>query len=277
MSFDFYFCRIIIYKIIIQKFYIPCNAWKCPICSLRKKSKLYHAIKEATQKEKFFFLTCTIRENSKSLSENWKFINKSWNTLLNRLKRIQPNLKYFRVTELQKNGMPHIHAIINVWLPPGWSHSIWHQITHNSFKCEFEFIKISVASYIFKYFSKSIEDILIIRDETGKKTKIFNCSRNFLKLCTKIAKWTLLCFSEFENIIDEFALKYLESYPKWYERAGPLIKIFEEQKFDHAEFILSELFLSEEMQTQCILRYKKIPKPSLDQLFLLYPDCRMIW
>ena len=25
-------------KIIIQKFYIPCNAWKCPICSLRKKS-----------------------------------------------------------------------------------------------------------------------------------------------------------------------------------------------------------------------------------------------
>jgi len=229
-------------KIIYRRLYIPCNSWSCSVCSARKKRLYYKRLVASLKTGNWWFLTCTLRKNNCSLEENWKRINSAWNTLRNRLKRIQPDLKFFRVTELQSNNMPHIHAIINVWLPKNWSHNVWHRITKDSFMCDFEFIRSNAASYIFKYFLKGTEDIKIIRAETGKKTRLYNSTRCFFLITKSEKGWEFIGFAKTLLEVDQFFEVLSESFPPRQERASPIVSVYDSEGISFIEFLVSDLY-----------------------------------
>jgi hypothetical protein len=177
-----------------KKVKIACNTWSCPVCSVRLKHILYKRIKKACPKKDFNMLTLTLRQNEDSLIDNWKRLQKCWTMLHKRLKRKFDNIKYFRCVELQKNGMPHMHLLINCYLPRDEIQKIWLDITGDSFIARFEKVKVSCAGYVMKYMSKSLVDIRYIRNFTGKKTKLYVYSRNLLEVCLRSSDWKLYYF-----------------------------------------------------------------------------------
>jgi hypothetical protein len=212
----------------IKKIFIPCGTYKCPVCSKKRKQTLFKMISKSCQKKDFLMLTLTLRKNQYGLKYNWQRINHAWDILLKQLKRRFPKVKYFRCVELQKNGMPHIHALINCYLSKWEIKKIWETITGDSFICKFEEVRSSCAGYILKYFYQSVGDIEKIRKATGRKTKIFNWSRNFLYFEIRDSKWELikLCQTESEAF-DEIHYQQIKARRN-HGRFGPLIAVEKE-------------------------------------------------
>lgn len=212
---------------IFKRVFIPCQTYRCHYCREKRRRKLYRLINRACPKDKFSMLTLTLKKNSDPLKVNWKRLSKSWDILLKRLKRKCPAIKYFRCVELQKNGMPHIHALINFYLPKWYIQLIWKKITGDSFICRFEHVKSSCAGYILKYFEKSINDINYIRSATGKKTRIFNYSRNLLFIEKKLPEWNLICVCSSVADASEILREELRASRTLYGRTSPLTTAYD--------------------------------------------------
>lgn len=186
-----------------KKVYIPCQTYGCPVCRIKRNRKLYKLITKHCPKKDYHMLTLTLILNNDPLSVNWKKLNKMWDILLKRLKRKYGKVKYFRVMEITKNGMPHIHALINCFMPKWLLKIIWKKISGGSYICKFEKVRDSCAGYILKYFYKAINDIRYIRKTTGKKTRIFNYSRNLIFEEKTVSGWSVVAmFGDEQSAID---------------------------------------------------------------------------
>lgn len=206
-----------------QRKYVACDSWQCPVCSQIKKRKIYKMLKKACPKSEFYLLTCTLRENDLPLSVNWKRLSKCWNTFLSNLRKKHGKIRYFRCVELHKNGMPHIHALINVHMTKRKSHDLWHKITKDSFKCEFEKIKYSCAGYIIKYLQKGLESIETIRKRTGSKTKLFVYSRFLLVREVHTSDWSLWSMHRGVTMAIQELQDIKNRTRSYYGRDGPLL------------------------------------------------------
>jgi len=213
---------------LFKRVYIRCGQFNCPYCRELKKKKLARLIRKACPVSDFSMLTLTLRQNSDDLKKNWFELSKFWDILLKRLKRQYPKIKYFRVVELQKNGMPHIHALINFYTPKWLIRAMWKDITKDSFICRFEKIRTSCAEYILKYFSKSIQDINYIRSCTGKKTRIFNRSRNLFEIERKNPSWKLLSMTDSMYEASQELESIKNSTRLLYGRASPIQSLYDE-------------------------------------------------
>lgn len=182
------------YGLIYKRVKVSCGTWSCPVCSVKKRKLLLKRIRKACPKKDFYLLTLTLRQNEFSLSDNWKYLSYCWGVLLKRLRRKFGKVKYFRCVELQKNGMPHIHALIDCFMSKKEIQKIWEDITGDSFIARFEKVKFSCAGYVAKYLVKSVRDIMEIRDGTGKKTKIYVYSKSLLPVEKWQSDWKLYYF-----------------------------------------------------------------------------------
>lgn len=209
-------------RVLLKRAYVECGKFSCPYCRAKKKRRLARFISKACPKSEFSFLTLTLKYNNDTLAKRWHDLNHFWDILLKRFKRQVPNVKYFRVVELQKNGTPHIHALINFYVPNWVVKEIWTELTGDSFIAKFEKVRSSCSGYILKYFSKSIQDIKYIRSATGKKTRIFNWSRNLFSVKKPKKGWELLGFFMFKISAVEFLTDYKNSTRTLYGRAGPV-------------------------------------------------------
>jgi len=58
------------------------------------------------------YITCTLDTKLMDIPSAWEQIGKKWNNFLTKLRRIYGNLEIVRCFEAQKNGYPHIHALV---------------------------------------------------------------------------------------------------------------------------------------------------------------------
>lgn len=222
---------------------LKCNSWHCEVCNGRLVKKLYKRIlqgaigEDATSKYGFKFLTLTYggqkeREKAKqSLQEYnkkaakrlelkeyiYNEMIKNFHKLIRALKKRYGNFHYFRVCELHKDGVPHIHVLLagNAIIPKGILNSIeklWRG------KYGMGFVKINCVKfrnkkhavrYMLKYITKDIQQV-------GRWKRIFSASRNSL---TKIVKtdW-LIVKMKIGTVSDkgiqeiEFDKSFLEQY-----------------------------------------------------------------
>jgi len=213
--------------------YVGCMRWTCQACIPRKRAALHARVKESTASGTWFFLTLTLRKNELSTELNWKRLAKDWDILLKRLKRQFKTVKYFKVIELTAAGMPHIHALIDCYLPRDEIERIWREITQSSYIAAFEEIRTSAAAYMFPYLTKSIESIQRIRNLTGTKTKIYTSSRGFLKKKEKNGEWTM----HYRGYTSEECDLYMDILKKQYadraKRKSPITISYD--KFDTIE------------------------------------------
>lgn len=138
-----------------------CKSYSCPICGKKKVLDLMKRLKGIDLKHyRFFTLTLKNKYNFDNTVENLNNVSKYFNELNKRLRKRKEfkGLEYFRVTEIGKDGMIHIHGIWNKYVPSAFLSEMWHDITKESFITKVERIKnkADAVNYLYKYLSKDV-------------------------------------------------------------------------------------------------------------------------
>jgi len=138
-----------------------CKSYSCPVCGKKKTLDLLDRLKNVNlAKYRFFTLTLqnkkTYTDTEKNLQQVSKYFNKL--NLALRKKPQYKGLEYFRVTEIGKDGMVHVHGIINKYIPIKELSAMWLSITKNSYRTDIKKIKSKrdAINYLFKYLSKDV-------------------------------------------------------------------------------------------------------------------------
>lgn len=163
-----------------------CSSWTCPACAPRKAIAVGKQLTEiAVINNLIYYLTLTLDPNYLTpediFSSTHKYITKLFNHFLTVLKRKrflyfskrknryfafdlknsgQP-LKYIWVIEFQKNGLAHMHILLNQFLPVEVIRKIWtHVGGGHQMKIERALSIEAVSRYITKYIFKTLGDNL---------------------------------------------------------------------------------------------------------------------
>lgn len=182
---------------------LPCNQWKCPVCCVSKARKLKKKLKQDKPSNLKYFLTLTLKQNEKPLSENLRTISKCWNHLKLRIEREYGQFSYFRVTELQKNGMPHYHIAISVKPTKRFCHENWLQITKDSFQADIKQMIQVPSNYMFKYMLKIDEGKNVFSTVLPKNYHFYQSSYKLFDQITKKHEYGLMLFTKNINFILE--------------------------------------------------------------------------
>lgn len=158
-----------------------CKAYKCPVCGPKKTFFLKKFIQKYIDKWQnvtlwTFTFSSHIFVNMK-LQERLKLASKIWKTFRDLLARdksmsvYQKNFQYLKVVELQENGSPHYHAVVDRFIRQQkinqlWQKAIKYNTTYTGTPGNANFSppnkqlkKKNVGAYITKYISKQIADI----------------------------------------------------------------------------------------------------------------------
>lgn len=113
--------------------------------------------------------------------EALRTLNKRWHTVHRSLQRLSPGIRYFRVIELTKSGLPHMHVIFDRFIP--W-HRFQSYLVANQFGEVLHFKRVPqkvLFGYVTKYVSKTLTDLPTL---PYKLFRIWSASTKFLPSIT---------------------------------------------------------------------------------------------
>jgi len=109
-----------------------CNSWDCYCCGYRMRQNLVEEIErvcsERPEMSRLLTLTLDPAEMPPDSEGQHKYITERWNALRTRLKREVGDFSYIWVREEQKNGNPHLHAIVSRYLPQEIVAAAWDEL-----------------------------------------------------------------------------------------------------------------------------------------------------
>jgi len=141
-----------------------CKKWSCPRCGPIKAWQVCKDIPGIIrEKELDRFLTLTLDpKNIPKDEDKYKYIWKVWAKFRTYLKRkLKENISYICVLELHKSGLPHLHVLVNKFIPQAWISNAWSAVGGG--KIVFiEKVKDTkhIGYYLSKYLTKSVDTIL---------------------------------------------------------------------------------------------------------------------
>lgn len=138
-----------------------CKSWRCERCARKKAARLAARIAncEATK-----LLTLTMRPiPGASQVEHLDQLNSRFRDLMKRLRRAHPKsvIKYVKVVELHKSGIPHLHVAMQApYIPQAVISRVWRSLIGAPI-VDIRRIKKSAgaAKYLAKYLTKSDDQI----------------------------------------------------------------------------------------------------------------------
>jgi hypothetical protein len=161
---------------------VNCKCWDCPYCGPRR-AKLYRArIRSVAEEHRLNrFLTLTL-DPKKIEGDPIKYLRECFNEFRVYLhRRFGRAIKYIAVVELQKNGNPHLHILLEQYIEQAWIKHTW-QAVGGGFKVDIRFVDVHrVSRYVSKYLT---QELLI---SAPKGTRRITCSRT-IKLLEKLPK-----------------------------------------------------------------------------------------
>lgn len=138
-----------------------CKSYSCPICGRKKTLDLLSRLKTVNLKNyRFFTLTLKNKYSYDDTIDNLKRVSDCFTKLNNKLRK-QPEykgLEYFRVLEVGKDGMVHIHGLWNKYINQKVLSEYWKNITKDSYRVKVERVKSKndAVDYLYKYLSKDV-------------------------------------------------------------------------------------------------------------------------
>lgn len=136
-----------------------CKSYSCPVCGKKKVLDLLDLLKNVNlSKYRFFTLTLKNEFTYDNTEKNLKRVSDCFNKLNKKLRKKPEfkNLEYFRVIEVGKSGMVHIHGIWNKYIDQKYLSKLWLSITKDSYRAKVERIKSKndAVNYLYKYLTK---------------------------------------------------------------------------------------------------------------------------
>jgi hypothetical protein len=138
---------------------INCGGWACSYCGPRKARTARHAIRTvAAGLGLQYFLTLTLDPKKvPGTKHQIKYLKTTYNKFREYLKRkFGTAPKYITVVELTKKGVPHLHILIDRYIPQAWISNVWSRLG-GGHRVWIERVEVrDVARYLSKYLTKEL-------------------------------------------------------------------------------------------------------------------------
>ena len=134
-----------------------CHSWDCECCRIKNAKRLTRRIKEGITAESWRLLTLTVDPNHVGISAAPEIITQMWDVFLKRVKRRYGNFKFIRVLEFQANGYPHLHVIMNLFLPHAYVKRVWTNLGGGKIVDIRAIKNQNIARYVGRYLSREKE------------------------------------------------------------------------------------------------------------------------
>jgi hypothetical protein len=105
-----------------------CKSNYCPRCRKNNLIKLRKALYSALKTHTWRLVTLTYPDHSRDLLTQLRSIYKQFHCFIRRVKRVYPNLAYVRTIEIHQRGYPHIHLIVDKYIPIAFLTKHWHDV-----------------------------------------------------------------------------------------------------------------------------------------------------
>lgn len=166
-----------------------CNSYFCEHCAQKKRKMLLRKLRAIKNANNLRFLTLTLSASDYDPTTSISKISEFFNTLCKLLRYRKYKFQYFKIIEMTKNNISHLHILIDTYIPAPLISSLWKQIT---------------GSYIIK--------ILQVKD----KKQVF----------TYISKYITKTLTSYSNLLFYFYNKRRYSYSKFFFDVIPKLEKF---------------------------------------------------
>ena len=105
-----------------------CKSDYCPVC--RPRNLLYRRkqLFRLLNKDRWRMVELTFKNHKKDKTEQFVEAHEMLKKLIQRLRRIYKNFKYVRVFEVHKSGYPHVHLVVNCYIPVKSLYEHWKEL-----------------------------------------------------------------------------------------------------------------------------------------------------
>jgi hypothetical protein len=158
---------------------LNCRQWDCIYCGPRKAKRYKRAIRAlAEQQHLTRFLTLTL-DPSKIDSEAVRFLRKVFNKFREYLRRkYRGPIKYIAVLEFQKSGVPHLHVLLDRFIPWAWIRESWSALGGGDI-VDIRYVDVHrVSRYLSKYLTK---DLLLSAPKRSRRVTLCRAFHLFEK------------------------------------------------------------------------------------------------
>jgi hypothetical protein len=154
-----------------------CGRLDCPVCRNIKRKRLIRRLHAAAFPKIITFWTITTDPKVLDPQTATETINHRWHQVCRNLLRAYPGIKYFRVLEFTRSGLPHLHVIFDRYVD--WS-LLQSMLINKLFGEVLHFKRIprdQAFAYLTKYLSKALDHFQLARD---LHLRTWSCSLHFL-------------------------------------------------------------------------------------------------
>ncbi len=207
---------------------LNCNTWNCSYCAPRRARTARVAIRRVAEAlELRYFLTLTL-DPSKVTNEKLQipYLRKCFNKFREYLRRrygVAP--KFICVVELTQRGVPHLHILLDRFVPQRWISTVWSKLGGG----RIVFIKQVKVQNVAKYLSKYLTKELLLSAPKGvRRITTARGIKLFPKFVTDMA-WEVLKRSIYGALLDESMRDWTAQVDMF--QTSTLTLEFDEEKF----------------------------------------------
>jgi hypothetical protein len=106
----------------------PCQSQYCPDCRRVYLRQIRRSITDGIKGRRWRLVTLTYPDHTADRLVTLKGISRQFKLLIHYTTRRYPGLQYIRSIELHKSGMPHIHMIVDRYIPQAFIVKAWHDL-----------------------------------------------------------------------------------------------------------------------------------------------------
>ena len=134
-----------------------CNTWGCGYCGLRKARRYKKSIRAIAERESLTrFLTLTL-DPSKIDGDPVRFLREVFNKFrVYLLRKYDCSIKYIAVLEFHESGIPHLHILLDRFVPQQWISQSWSALGGGRI-VHIQLVDVHrIAHYLAKYLTKEL-------------------------------------------------------------------------------------------------------------------------
>lgn len=105
-----------------------CKSNYCDVCRPKNLINLRKVLYDSLGHRRWRLVTLTFPDHSADLLTTLRTMNLQFKRFIQRIKRVHQNLAFVRAVEIHQSGFPHIHMIIDNYIPIAFLQKHWHDV-----------------------------------------------------------------------------------------------------------------------------------------------------
>lgn len=105
-----------------------CKSNYCEICRPKNLIALRKMLYESLKHHRWRLVTLTFPDHSQDVLTQLQTLYKSFKRFVQRVRRVYPQIAFIRSIEIHQSGYPHVHMIVDKYIPIAMIQKHWHDV-----------------------------------------------------------------------------------------------------------------------------------------------------